>query len=297
MRINIFNINEDNLLNIVQNLDIITFICLMGSCKHFYNTRKQYINFITEVKEYKNYNNNKNNLINVLLNSYIYIEKIQNDVVFKNDIENNIMNENKINNTFDIFGYYCIKNINNISLYDQYISYYKYLSTVCSNKICQKYNYKYKNLSILFNNIFELKWYTTNINIFQLYEITYHIKMKKYINVYNNLLSLTFKNNNYNIIDTIYFLIQIFTFNYKILSKFKIIFAYILYHYIDINFNIIYKETNINNCTKDIFINNSNNILNSIDNLKIPKYIKTLITNKLSDTVIKLKQLDDIIKI
>jgi hypothetical protein len=287
-----FNINEDNLLNIIQKLDVVSFICLMGSCKHFYKTREQYKNFINEVKEYKKYYNN-NNLINILLNSYIFIDKIQNDVIFKNDIENNIMNENKINNTFDIFGYYCIKNIDNNSLFDQYISYYKFLTTICSNKICQKYNYKYKNLSILFNNIFELKWYTTNINVFQLYEIAYHVKMKKYINVYNNLLSLKFKDNKYNIIDTIYFLIQIFTFNFKILSKYKIIFAYILYHYIDINFNIIYNETNINYNTKDFFIKNAGDVLNHIDKQKIPKYIKTLIINQLSDTIEKLKQLDN----
>jgi hypothetical protein len=292
MRINIFNINEDNLINIIQNLDIVSFICLMWSCKHFYKTRKQYLNFIIEVKKYKKYNNN--NLINILLNSYIFIDKIQNDVIYNNDIKNNVMNENKINNTFDIFGYYCFKNMNNNSLFDQYISYYKYFTKVCSNNICQKYNYKYKNLSILFNNMFEFKWYTTNINIFQLYEVAYHVKMKKYKNVYNNLLSLTFKNNKYNIIDTIYFLIQIFTFNYKTLSKFKIIFAYILYNYIDINFNIIYKETNINNYTKDIFINNGNNVLNNIDDLKIPKYIKTLIRNKLLNTIQKLEQLNNI---
>jgi hypothetical protein len=115
--------------------------------------------------------------------------------------------------------------------------------------------------------------------------------MKKYINVYNNILSLTFKENKFKIIDTIYFLVEIFTFNYKILSKFKIVFAYILYYYIDINFNIIYKETNINNNTKDIFIKNGNNVLNHIDDLKIPKYIKTLIINQLSDTIEKLKHL------
>jgi hypothetical protein len=223
------------------------------------------------------------------LNSYIYIEKLQNNIIINNDIENNIMNENKINNTFDIFGYYCIKNINNNSLFDQYISYYKYFTTVCSNKICKKYNYKYKNISVIFSKIFDLEWYKTNINIFQLCEIAHHIKMKKYINVYNNLLSLTFKENKFKIIDTIYFLVEIFTFNYKILSKFKIIFAYILYYYIDINFNRIYKETNINDCSKNIFINIGNNILNHIDDLKIPKYIKTLIINKISDTVLKLK--------
>jgi hypothetical protein len=289
MRINIFNINEDNLINIIENLDIVSFICFMSSCKHFYKTRKQYLNFIIEVKEYKKYSNYNNNFINILLNSYIFIEKLHNNVIFNNDIENNIMNEDKINNTFDIFGYYCIKNINNISLFDQYISYYKNFTTVCSNKICKKYNYKYKNLSIIFNNIFELKWYTTNINIFQLYEVAYHIKMKKYINVYNIIRSLTFKENNYNIINTIYFLVQIFTFNYKILTKFKIIFAYILYYYIDINFNIIYKDTNKNDCSKYIFINIGNIVLNNIDNLKIPKYIKTLIINKISDTVLKLK--------
>jgi hypothetical protein len=113
--------------------------------------------------------------------------------------------------------------------------------------------------------------------------------MKKYINVYNNILSLTFKENKFKIIDTIYFLVEIFTFNYKILSKFKIVFAYILYYYIDINFNIIYKETKMNDCSKNIFINIGNNVLNHIDELKIPKYMKTLIINKISDTVIKLK--------
>jgi hypothetical protein len=241
------------------------------------------------VKEYKKYNDNNNNLINILFNSYIFIENIQNDVIFNNDIENNIMNETKLNNTFDIFGYYCIKNINNNSLFDQNISYYKYFTKVCSDKICKKYNYKYKNLSIVFSKIFDLEWYKTNINVFQICEIAYHIKMKKYINVYNNLLLLTFKENKYNIKDTIFFLIEIFTFNYKKLSKFKIVFAYILYNYIDINFNMIYKETNINNYTKDIFINNGNNILNHIDELKIPKYMKTLIINKISDTVLKLK--------
>ncbi len=68
-------------------------------------------------------------------------------------------------------------------------------------------------------------------------------------------------------------------------------FAYILYHYIDINFNIIYNETNINNFTKNIFIKNAGDVLNHIDGLKIPKYIKILIINKLSDTVMKLQHL------
>ena len=52
-----------------------------------------------------------------------------------------------------------------------------------------------------------------------------------------------------------------------------------------------FSETNINDSSINIFINIGNNILKNIDNLKIPKYIKTLIINKISVTVLQLKQL------
>lgn len=275
----IHNFSEDNILYIIKNLDVVSSIYLLSSCKQFYNMRKVYIKFISEVQKYKEYNQSSN-LINVLLNSFINIEKIHNNIIYIDNKDIKI-DEQKIKNTFNIFGYYCMQNINNILIC---YNYYEYLSEMYCKAICQKYNYKYKNLNYI-NKIYDLKWYIININIFELYDITYHIKMKKYKNIYNSLLSLTFKTNQLYIMDTIHFLVQCFEYNMN--TKFNIILIYILYSYIDINIETVIKYTNF----KNVIIRKSSEFCNSINSKKInfPNYIKTLITNKLLTTIEKLK--------
>lgn len=275
----IHNFSEDNILYIIKNLDVVSSIYLLSSCKQFYNMRKVYIKFISEVQKYKEYNQSSN-LINVLLNSFINIEKIHNNIIYI-DNKDITINEQKIKNTFNIFGYYCTLNINNILIC---YNYYEYLSEMYCKAICQKYNYKYKNLNYI-NKIYNLKWYIININIFELYDITYHIKMNKYKNIYNTLLSLTFKTNQLYIMETIDFIIKCF--KYNINTKFNIILIYILYSYIDINIETVIKYTNF----KNVIIRKSSEFCDSINSKEInyPNYIKTLITNKLLSTIEKLK--------
>jgi hypothetical protein len=286
MKTSILNFPEDNILNILQNVDVVSFIYFLSTCKQFYNMRKVYIKFISEVQKYKEYDQSSN-LINVLLKSFINIEKMHNDIIYIDNKDITIDNkditidEQKIKNTFNIFGYYCTQNINNIlTCYD----YYEYLSKMYCKAVCQKYNYKYKHLNYI-NKIYDLKWYIININIFELYDIAYHIKMKKYKDLNNILLSLKFKDNQLYIMETITFLVRCF--EYKINVKFNVILIYILYSYIDINIEKVMIYTNF----KNVIINKASEFCNSINNkkLNLPKYIKTLITNKLENTVIKLQ--------
>jgi flagellar biosynthesis protein FliR len=106
--------------------------------------------------------------------------------------------------------------------------------------------------------------------------------MKKYKNIYDTLLSLTFINNQEYIIETIYFL-QLYFFNKKNI-KLKTMTIYILYSYVNINLNNLIKSIEfINNIT-----NKSTDFIDSILLIKMPKNIKNLIINKINDTVKKI---------
>lgn len=297
------NIHEDNIINICKHLDIETFIYFMCSCKYFFNMRKTYLKFLTEVQKYNN-----NNFIAELLNSYFNIN-INKDNISKDnmlacathtDCECECeCKAHKIENTLNIFRYYCISN--NISELDinEFTKYYcihEYISEKYFQIICKKNKNFYKIIVL----VFQFKWYDTNIDILQLYDIACNIKMKKYNNLYDNLLSFTFNvnNNNYNIRCTFMFLLNLFESNIN--YKLNYVIIYILYDY----YNMIIKNKIFVN-GEQIFIPDNEqlpninmiiekgyefiNDFNTNKDIKLPNKIKNLILNKIFDVVNELE--------
>lgn len=287
------NIHEDNFINICKHLDIETFIFFMCSCKYFFNMRKTYLKFLTEVQKYKNYNQDSN-FIAVLLNSYfdinINIDNICKDKM--SPINTNIINRQKIINTLNIFKYYCISNdILKLELneFTKYYCIHENISEKYFQTICQKYDKFYKIICM----VFQFKWYKTNIDILQLYDIAYNIKMKKNTNLYNNLLSFTFTfTNNNNIKDTLVFLVNLFESNIN--KKLNCVILYIIYDYYNIIIeNKIIFDINIHEqlINFNMIIKKGKQFINEINNnkdIKLPSNIKNLILNKLLNVVNKL---------
>jgi hypothetical protein len=266
--------------------------------------RKTYLKFLTEVQKYNNYNQDFN-YIAVLLNSYFNIninkDNISKDnmLAINTDTDCETHNKLKIENTLNIFRYYCISNnISGLEL-DKFTKYYcihEYISEKYFQIICKK-NKKFIKLIVL---LFQFKWYETNIDILQLYDIAYNIKMKKYNNLYDNLLSFKFNvnNNNYNVRDTFLFLLNLLGSNIN--NKLNYVIIYILYDY----YNIIIKNKIIVN-GEQIFIPDSEQLINvniiiikgyefindfnTNEDIKLTNKIKSLILNKISDTVNQLE--------
>jgi hypothetical protein len=264
MNVHIGKILDDNFVNILEKLDIKLFMYFISTCKTFYIKKKEYINDIISNLDTNLYQYNTNaNIFN-----YIDINS-END---KNDIINKI--EYKIKNAFNICKYDCIFTEKGIQ--DKFVN----ISKLYLQLICKKHNYKYFN--IIYDKIYYYKWFLININIFEIYELEYHIKMKKYKKIYDTLLSLTFINNQEYIIETIYFL-QLYFFNKKNI-KYKSMIIYVLYSYVNINLDNLIKNIElINNITIK-----STEFIDSILLIKMPKYIKNLIINKINDTVKKI---------
>ena len=266
MNVHIGKILDDNFVNVLEKLDVKLFLFFISTCKTFYIKKKEYINDIIS--------NLDTNLYQCNTNIFNYIDiNNEND---KNDIINKI--EYKIKNAFNILKYDCTFNkyLLEEGIQDKFVN----ISKLYLQLFCKKHNYKYFN--IMYDKIYYYKWFLININIFEIYELEYHIKMKKYKNIYDTLLSLTFINNQEYIIETIYFL-QLYFFNKKNI-KLKTMTIYILYSYVNINLNNLIKNIEfINNIT-----NKSTDFIDSILLIKMPKYIKNLIINKINDTVKKI---------
>lgn len=262
MNVHISKIPDDNFVNILEKLNIKLFMYFIYTCKTFYIKKKEYINDIIS--------NLDTNLYQCNTNIFNYIDiNNEND---KNDIINKI--EYKIKNAFNILKYDCIFTEEGIQ--DKFVN----ISKLYLQLICKKHNYKYFN--IIYDKIYYYKWFLININIFEIYELEYHIKMKKYKNIYNTLLSLTFINNQEYIIETIYFL-QLY-FSHKKNIKMRTLIIYILYSYVNMNINNLIHSINF----KNNIIIKSTDFIDSILLIKMPKYIKNLIINKINDTVKKI---------
>lgn len=262
--------NDDIFFQIVQHMDIVSFIYLMMSCKQFYNMRKCYFKHIIDMYQYRQFDKTSN-LIVSLLNSYIDIDLFRTDN-YISKIPLTDINESKIKNTVNILSYTMIYK-NNTNLYNYTIKY------AISEMICKKYNYIYSknfnNFTFKLHCYFDNIWFKSLINIFDIYEIAYHLKNRKYKKILELFMKLEFKSKDEYIFHTLHHMLEFISNQNS--KKFKICLICVLYTFIEINAD---KITAI--LLRKEIVNKANELLYDLNKIKeLPKYIKYYISNKL----------------
>lgn len=184
----LLSLPEDNICNILFNLDVVQFIFLLSTCKQLYQMRKEGLKFFKEGNNYSEYDSTSK-FIAVFLSSYIDIPSYQTDCYGKYLLPGTKLQENKIKNTLSVIGYHCTQNTKLHKIYKTDDR----LLVMCCRAVSKKFRYKYKEPYHRLHRLFWLNWHLCNVSVFDICELIYHIKNRKYRNVFNLLSSIKFR--------------------------------------------------------------------------------------------------------
>lgn len=285
-----FHYRTDILPNILQYLDIISYVILKKTCKEFSKNIK--FSDFDIVRKYKEYDDDIC-LSKIMQNSYINISKLRemkiciNELIIDDKIEHNKFinslkllsfikyTQDKINIDLNFMNYTCL-----------HINIIKYL--------CAKYKYTFNKSYItdifLFISItlpYKYYEYSICIDIYDLLEIIFHIKLKRRNNIKKSFTEMKIRNTTPQIIiNSLKFIIKFYE---KINEKktMKIVILGILYKiYIKIN-NFDIENENDKLFIKDIkskaisFIN----LIKNINKKNVPKVIKNMVIKEISRSI------------
>lgn len=280
----LLDLNQDNLFALSQNLDIVSFVNVFLTCKKLYSLRKDYSKFLIIIDEYKKYDT-KNNIFDILLSSYINFDSIKNinesnyikldsEIITKTGLD-----KKRLSNTCNAIGFYCINYNHLISPLDNDVI-INYIHEI----ICTTHNYRcsyfVKSCKKKLYNFLKINFYTSDINIFDICEILYHIKHRKYRKIYDILHNLNFKCST-SVADLSYTLSVFMQYIEKLNGhNNKIIIASVLYSYIEFNINKIKIYEKLSKIIKY----KANEFISVIDESKVyPKYLKKFIIDKMNN--------------
>ena len=265
---------DDNLVNIMQHLDIITIVYLLICSKQIYNMRKMLVRCIADVEGFKEYQNDPDtckNLIAALFNSYIDLD--YGTCFYISEIKNkNKLDYHKAVDTLKVVGYYCKQ--------DNFIfEYYKSdinIVELLAKSVCNQYVYKYTKPSSNIYCLFWINWFDIDIDLFDICTILYHVKHRKYMAVLDTLNSMKYKQGN--IMKTIDYMVQYINLKYSN-RQLNAVLICIMYSFIE--YNIV--------CVKEykmfcnVAVEKAYEFHDSINERMhgMPKYLKIFILNKL----------------
>lgn len=270
-KMRITSLTDDNICNILLNLDVVQFIFLLTTCKQFYNMRKTALHFLTDESSYSNYDN-KSRFITAFLNSYIthttYSERYL-QAGCKYD-------EKRIKNTLSIIGYKCTLDSKLHEIHktnDQ-------LLVLCCKAICRKFRYKYNQPYHRLYRLFWLNWHTCGISIWDLCELVYHIKNRKYKNVVTTLNSITYRESNTDyLFDTLSYIIAYIKNDQD--NRYVAIIICLMYMYITENINNLNENIKLSSSFKEVIIEKAYEHIESVKAIDAyPKYLKEYIIDK-----------------
>lgn len=230
---NIFDLTEDSVMQIVNNMDIVSFIFFMSTCKHFYDLRKVCIKFVSDTEAFKHYSQTP--LISMLMNSYLVLTKFRDtecEIIGK--LPSRIEHD-KIRNTMTIMGYYCEKHP---TIYEYHHTCNTTLLEICCKSVCRKYRYKYTRPYHRLYRLFWCDWYLIGVNMIDICELVYHIKNRKYRHVYDTLMNLKFRLVNKQMLyDTVKFVHKYMELEDK--KEFNACMIYLIYAYFTHDINVL----------------------------------------------------------
>ena len=268
---NILELTEDSIAHIVHNVDIVSFIFLMSTCKYFYDLRMVLVRFVSDSEQYKEYLEMP--IINILMNSYINLAKFRVKLQLMIDKPSNKNDYHKMKNTMTIMACYCAK----------YPGMYNFHCTIvmldmCCKSVCNKYRYKYSKQP--YHKIYKFfweKWHTCGINFMDICEIIYHIKNRKYRNLYNTLANIKFRIvNKQTIYNTIEYMQSCTKLEDKI--EFNTGMIYLIYPYMTCNMDVLQEIANTNINLKTIIMEKASEHVWEISEMPTyPKYLKDFI--------------------
>ncbi len=279
------DLTDDNLMQISQSLEIVSFIYFLSTCKRLYGQRSILMRCMKQPKNYDKYNDD--NFARVIMNSYINIDDYCLPYYKGMLVDTGFVKllkfppdlcEAKLSNTMKIVNYHCTED-------PQTWTRCKYKAELFAdlhcNIVCQKYNYRYFKSSEQIKELFWYNWHNINIKMLDLCEIAYHIKQRKYQRLQASLESIQFDVHILNIPDTLKYMLDITQSNY-VKKSLRVAIVCIMYTYI-----AKYTEEikSMSSKLSKVMMNKAKELSNDIMNIKgLPKYIKIYIINKLNTT-------------
>jgi len=263
-------IDENIVCSILDSLPLESIIAFTSTCKAFHSIRDICIAKNPVVKAYREFDD-KDEYMNVLCNSHIMIQSSIKEPILKKSRE---YDREKIENTCKII------------CYSGFLTSYfpdSMLRTYCLEMLNKKYGYtkkktceSYLDILFIYNETAYLMKY--NIDIFDMYQMIYHMQARKYRRViiaFDNIKSIKtthYLNSVKIIMDFIYKQSNI---------KIKAIGICLIYIYINLMLENILKDIHKTKLFLHTVMNKSEEFCNDINNKlkQIPKYLKTYIVN------------------
>lgn len=218
----------------------------------------------------------------MLLNSYINLDVMrekQKDVLqklpYRLDLE-------KTKNTMSIMAYYhiCYRFTNGVDTYNPSIL------EMCCKAVCHKYRYKYtqphSNLYRCFWNIGN-SWQNCCVNIVDLCEISYHLRNKKFRNLYNLLWNFEFRFTHSSCaIYTILYLTDYV--NLETNKNLKAVIICLMFMYIQTELEALLPDPYFNKKSRTTLVEKSYELIEDIDRMtSFPRYLKKFIINTIQN--------------
>lgn len=260
-KMHLLDFGEDIITKITEDMDIETMVAFLRTNKILFNMHRSCIKTNISVQKYAGYDDTE---------SYI-------SVLFKS--KNGPLNQ-QVMKTNKLVQYAYFKGSLNGQIEWPYSSMTQYYNDMIvkqySSKLFYKHNY---HLSMIYDKI----WYKSNISIYDYYRILHLCTQRKYRLLEDLMLNMEFLDNKNNVINTLSITIDFFiSLNGK--TGIKAILLYVIYAYIDCALPHLFDE-NVNKNKKFLqtIIAKQRTLVEEIkkENIKLPKYITSLVNNKM----------------
>jgi len=323
---NILDLSIDHVQHIASNLDVVSFIFLLSTCKQLFQVRKALMRCHGDEEKYQQYDEGVP-LTYMMFYSYINILgfKENSAIVLKypraNETTVDAVIENlqydyeiadkcktmlrilpkkvdllRVKNTFVIMGYHCFRNPqvklhNNRELQD-------ILAEFCCKAVCRKYNYKYSQPYHKVVSLFSHNWHESCVNMVDMCEIAYHIKNRKYNRLYETLWNMKFAWVDYTQIhQTIDFLMKCVNsednnIRWGCSIKYKAIIICMIYMYIQNDIPEFQKSPKFTDKFKKVIVEKSYEHMEDIGYmLEFPKYLRNFMINTIRNASVMIQDL------
>ena len=267
-------LNDDLIENIAGRLPIMELLNLVQSCNHLFKRRYELIKCNDQYREYMQFDTYASYFSVFFKSDLVYNNK---QYVIKSDISNDHVSAY---NTYKIIAFNNRGASDNDKLVCRILIINKYFEKKYKQIYGTHVNIKSINYANLFNKFMDLYNWTDHIyiNIFNIYEILYHIKTRNLRALYNTLNNLriqcvSIQNEFMSIVDALLNFSDIL--NTRLLRSAMF---YVLYAFIETNKDFFPEKLQIT------LVGRSEYIITELMRCKFPLYLKTLIAEQIRRT-------------
>ena len=310
---NLLDLTIDHLQYVSSNIDVVSFIFFLSTCKQLFHLRKALMRYHSDNEKYQQYDIVP--LVHVILYSYIDFhgfrenseipartscadEGLVEAMIKQSNYEYNIgkkcksmiqklppvVDISRVKNTLTIMGYHCFKN-QHVKLYSNRVM-VKMLPELCCKAVTRRFRYKYTRAYYKVEAQFYYEWHESCVNMLDLCEVAYHLKNRKYNRLHETLCNMQFVWVDFTQIhQTVDYLVRFA--NGESCIKHKAIIICIIYMYLRNDITEFKKSPKCTDKFMNVVLEKAYEHIEDIEHIRaFPKYLKDFMIDTIRNTAI-----------